>query len=161
MPRSIDWHPALNELPFSPIRMMFNTAAKMTDVLHLSIGQPDMPAPPHVIEAYIRALRDGKTRYELDGCLPQLREAITGFYNRRYGLHLEAENILITTGCCQAMYMALTAAVKPGKEVIVIEPVFCSLPHRQTRRSDPAAHRDEGGQRISGRSAASARRDDG
>lgn len=120
----IDWHPALNALPFSPIRRMFNTAARMSDVIHLSIGQPDMPAPAHVIDAYVAALRDGKTRYELDAGLPQLREAIAGFYGQCYGIPLDAENVLITTGCCQAIYMALTAAVKPGKEVIVIEPVF-------------------------------------
>jgi aminotransferase len=122
--RGIQWHPALESLPFSPIRTMFNAAAKLEDVAHLSIGQPDFPTPPHIIEAYTRALRDGQTRYALDAGLPALREAIAGFYSAAYGIELDAENVLVTTGCCQALYMALTAAVLPGKEIIMAEPYF-------------------------------------
>ncbi len=122
--KGINWNPALAALPFSPIREMFNTAATMDDVVHLSIGQPDFPTPPHVIEAHIDALRAGKTRYEMDAGLPELRAAVADSYNGLYGLTLKPENVLITTGCCEAMFMALTAAVKPGMEVIVVEPVF-------------------------------------
>lgn len=125
MPSRIHWNPALDALPFSPIRRMFNKAATMSDVLHLSIGQPDFRAPQHVVEAHIQALRDGRTRYELDAGLPQLRQAIAHFYNQRYGIDKLTENhVLITTGCCQAMYLALMGATRPGKKVIVIEPVF-------------------------------------
>lgn len=123
-PPAITFNPSLDKLPFSPIRLMFNTAAQMTDVLHLSIGQPDFGAPPHVIEAHIKALRDGRTRYELDAGLPALREAVANRYNELYGISLKPSNVLITTGCCQAMYMAIHALVRPGMEVIVIEPVF-------------------------------------
>ncbi len=120
----INFNPSLAKLPFSPIRLMFNTASQMTDVLHLSIGQPDFGAPAHVIEAHVKALRDGKTRYELDAGLPALREAVADRYNQLYGIALKPTNVLITTGCCQAMYMAIHALVRPGMEVIVIEPVF-------------------------------------
>lgn len=120
----IQWHPSLEKLPFSPIRHMFNKASSMKDVLHLSIGQPDFAGPPHIIEAMIQALRDGKTRYELDAGLPELREAIAKFYSERNNIQLTAENVLVTTGCCQAMFISLTGAVQPGKEVIVIEPLF-------------------------------------
>ena len=119
-----EWAPGLGRLPFSPIRTMFNAASTMKDVLHLSIGQPDFAAPGHVIEAHIKALRDGHTGYALDAGLPELREAVAGTYNGLYGIGLEPENVLITTGCCQAMFMALTGTVKPGGEVIVIEPVM-------------------------------------
>ena len=122
--RGIEWNPGLAALPFSPIRTMFNEAAKMSDVVHLSIGQPDLPPPPHVIEAFHQALRDGRTRYELDAGMPALRQAIADFYSRRHNVSLDADNVLITTGCCQAMFMALSAAVQPGREVIVIEPAF-------------------------------------
>ncbi len=120
----IQWHPSLAALPYSPIRIMFNTAAAMQDVAHLSIGQPDFPTPPHIVEAHIKALQDGHTRYELDAGLPALREAIADFYSHRYDVRLEAENVLITTGCCQALFMALTAAVQPGKQIIIAEPYF-------------------------------------
>ena len=124
MSSGINWHPALDALPFSPIREMFNTAAEMEDVVHLSIGQPDFAMPDHIVEAHIQALRDGKTRYELDAGLSSLRQSVASFYNRQYGLQLNDKNVLITTGCCQAIFMALTAAVQPDREVIIIEPVF-------------------------------------
>ena len=100
MTAGIDWNPNLAELPFSPIRKYFNTAATMEDVVHLSIGQPDFPTPSHIVEAHVRALREGKTRYELDAGLPRLREAVAGWYNLRYGIDLGPDNVLITTGCC-------------------------------------------------------------
>jgi len=56
--------------------------------------------------------------------LPQLRAMVADFYNQWYGLQLTERNVLITTGCCQAMLMALTAAIQPDREVIVIEPFF-------------------------------------
>jgi aspartate/methionine/tyrosine aminotransferase len=124
MPDQIKWNPSLSALPFSPIRLMFNTASTMPDVAHLSIGQPDFPTPPHIIESHIQALRDGKTRYEMDAGLPQLREAIAGFYNDRYHIDLEPDNVLVTTGCCEGMYIALTGAVWPGTEMITAEPYF-------------------------------------
>ncbi len=123
-PAGITWNPSLDALPFSPIRRMFNAAAEMKDVVHLSIGQPDFGPPPNVVEAYVRAVTEGRVRYELDAGLPALREAIAAFYGHLYQINLTADNVLITTGCCQAMFMALTGAVRPGGEVIMIEPVF-------------------------------------
>lgn len=97
--KTINWNPALQALPFSPIREVFNRAAGMKDVAHLSIGQPDFPTPEHIIEAHIAALRAGKTQYALDAGLPELRAAVAACYNKLYGIQLEPENVLITTGC--------------------------------------------------------------
>ena len=124
MTTGICWNSALEKLPFSPIRKMFNAAAEMEDVLHLSIGQPDFSGPPHVIEAHVRALHDGRTRYEMDAGLPALRQAVADRYNQLYKIDLQPTNVLITTGCCQAMFMTIHAITRPGMEVIVIEPVF-------------------------------------
>ena len=124
MTNPITWNSAVDKLPFSPIRRMFNAAAEMQDVLHLSIGQPDFAGPPHVIEAHVRALQDGETRYELDAGLPALRQAVADRYNQLYGIELKPTNVLITTGCCQAMYIAIHAITRPGMEFIVTEPVF-------------------------------------
>lgn len=122
--KTIQWNPALQALPFSPIREVFNRAAGLKDICHLSIGQPDFPTPPAIIEAHIEALRAGKTDYALDAGLPELRLAVANRYQDLYGVELGPENVLITTGCCQAMYMALSAAVRPGKEFVLIEPYF-------------------------------------
>ncbi|MBI82035.1 MAG: aspartate aminotransferase [Planctomycetaceae bacterium] len=124
MTSGIRWNSTLEKLPFSPIRKMFNAAAEMEDVLHLSIGQPDFNGPPHVIEAHIRALHDGQTRYEMDAGLPALRQAVADRYNQLYEIDLQPTNVLITTGCCQAMFMTIHAITRADMEFIVTEPVF-------------------------------------
>jgi len=117
-------HPRLDRLPFSPIRKMFNAAASLDDVCNLSIGQPDFPTPEHIQEAFIQAVREGKTRYELDAGVPALREALARSYSERTGCPLKAENVLVTTGCCQALYMTMTSLVLPGKEMLTPDPAF-------------------------------------
>ncbi|MEB3733532.1 hypothetical protein ULF88_03900 [Halopseudomonas pachastrellae] len=57
------WNPALLTIPIPGIRKMVNLASTMNDVIHLSIGQPDLPAPDTVVEASVEALRAGQTGY--------------------------------------------------------------------------------------------------
>ncbi|HEY7776592.1 MAG TPA: pyridoxal phosphate-dependent aminotransferase, partial [Kineobactrum sp.] len=118
------WNPALLTIPVPGIRKMVNLAATMDDVIHLSIGQPDIPAPPHVIEAIVEALRAGQTGYTMDAGLPELLEALADYYGKRSGRSITAENILITTGATEALYLAITAVSAPGREFIVVDPSF-------------------------------------
>lgn len=124
MQRMIDWNPALAALPLSGIRRMFNLAATMTDVIHLSIGQPDFPTPKHIIEAHVAALNEDKTHYTMDAGLPELLSALSEYYSARTGRRLKPENFVETTGGSEAMFLAITSVAAPGKEVIVIEPSF-------------------------------------
>ncbi len=124
MSRPLLWNPALQALPMSGIRRMFNLAAKMEDVVHLSIGQPDFPTPEHIIEAHVTALREGKTRYTMDAGLPDLLEQLARYYGSRYQLRLSPDNFLETTGGSEAFFLAISSVVTPASEVIVIEPSF-------------------------------------
>ena len=118
------WNPALLTIPVPGIRKMVNLAATMDDVIHLSIGQPDMPAPGHVVEATVDALHAGQTGYTMDAGLPELLEALAGYYSGRYARELLPENFLVTTGATEAIYLALTATSAPGREFIVPDPSF-------------------------------------
>lgn len=118
------WNPALLTIPVPGIRKMVNLAATMEDVIHLSIGQPDSPAPPHVIEATVEALRAGQTGYTMDAGLPELLTALADYYGERYQHKLAPENIIVTTGATEALYLALTATSAPGREFIVPDPAF-------------------------------------
>src|SRR5690554_3086801 len=60
------WNPAMQAVPVPGIRRMVNMAATMKDVIHLSIGQPDLPTPKHIIDAYVDALHAGQTGYTMD-----------------------------------------------------------------------------------------------
>ncbi|WP_066962734.1 pyridoxal phosphate-dependent aminotransferase [Microbulbifer sp. Q7] len=118
------WNPALLTIPVPGIRKMVNMAATMEDVIHLSIGQPDAPTPPHVVQATVDALNAGQTGYTMDAGLPELLDALADYYGERSGRTLSPENILITTGATEAVYLALTAVSAPGREFIVPDPSF-------------------------------------
>lgn len=118
------WNPALLTIPMPGIRKMVNLASTMGDVIHLSIGQPDLPAPPHVVEATVEALQAGQTGYTMDAGLPELLEALSDYYGERYGRALTPDNILVTTGATEAIYLALTSTSSAGREFIIPDPAF-------------------------------------
>ncbi len=122
--RDASWAPALRAIPVAGIRKMVNLAASMEDVVHLSIGQPNFPTPRHIVDAYIEALEEGHTGYTMDAGLPELLTALAEYYSRRYNRTLTEDNILITAGCTEAMYLALTATSAPGRQFLVTDPTF-------------------------------------
>lgn len=93
------------------------------EVLHLEIGEPDMPTPTHVVEAAVRALRDGQTRYALAAGLPELRDAIARSLAGR-GVHATAEHVVVTPGAKPMLFCAALALIEPGAEVLTPDPGF-------------------------------------
>src|SRR5438874_12346627 len=87
-------------------------------VVHLEIGEPDMPTPPHVVEAGLRALRDGLTRYALAAGVPELRDAIAQSLALR-GVCASAGNVGVAPGANPMPYSAAVTMEGPGS------PVFC------------------------------------
>src|SRR2546425_6352709 len=92
-------------------------------VVHLEIGEPDMPTPPHVVEAGIRALRDGLTRYALAAGVPELRDAIARSLAAR-GVRATAENVIVAPGAKPMLFAAALALIEPGDEVLTPDPGF-------------------------------------
>src|SRR5690606_5637223 len=99
------WNPALMAMPVPGIRKMVNLAATMKDVIHLSIGQPDLPAPAHVVNAAVEALQAGQTGYTMDAGLPELLAALAEYYGERCQKPLQPENVIVTTGATEAVYL--------------------------------------------------------
>ena len=118
------WHPSMQAIPVPGIRRMVNMAASMKDVIHLSIGQPDLPTPQHIVDAYIDALNAGQTGYTMDAGLPELLVALRDYYGKRYNRKLTRDNILITSGATEAMYLAISATAAPGRQFIITDPSF-------------------------------------
>ncbi|HET7296830.1 MAG TPA: pyridoxal phosphate-dependent aminotransferase [Gemmatimonadales bacterium] len=92
-------------------------------VVHLEIGEPDMPTPPHVVEAGVRALREGRTRYALAAGVPELRDAIARSLAAR-GVRATADNVVVTPGAKPILFCAALALVGPGDEVLCPDPGF-------------------------------------
>jgi aminotransferase len=113
------------QVPPSGIRRFFDIAASMQDVISLGIGEPDFVTPRHILEAGIRSLERGQTHYTSNSGIPELRQAIASHLQRLYGVAYEPHSeVLVTVGVSEALYLALTAILDPGDEVIVPTPCF-------------------------------------
>jgi aminotransferase len=123
-----DFIPAhIATVPPSGIRRFFDIAATMEDVISLGIGEPDFDTPEPIVRAGIEALRRGETHYSSNSGLLALRCAIAEHLARMYGQTYDpGSEILVTVGVSEALYLALTATLEPGDEVIIPQPCFVS-----------------------------------
>jgi aminotransferase len=112
-------------IPPSGIRRFFDIAATMDDVISLGIGEPDFVTPDTILQAGVEALRQGHTHYTSNDGTIEFREAVAAHLERMYGVQYASKNeILATVGVSEALYLAMTAVVDFGDEVIVPQPCF-------------------------------------
>lgn len=102
--------------------------AKGVDIVRLNAGEPDMPTPPHIVEAAIEALMRGETRYTPASGIYPLRQALSKKLKEQNNLDYEPSEIVLTTGAKQAIVNALLSVVNPGDEVIILTPAWVSYP---------------------------------
>ncbi len=93
-------------------------------IIHMEIGEPDFITPQPIIEAAQRALAEGRTHYTPALGLPALREAISGFYQSRYGVAVPARRIIITPGASGALLLALGVLLDRDSEVLMADPGY-------------------------------------
>src|SRR3954449_8495281 len=99
-------------------------AAQGRDIINLGIGQPDFRTPEHIVEAAVKALRDGHHGYTpAVGMLP-LREAVAADLHKRFGVEVAADRVLIVPGGKVTMYMAILMFGAPGAEILYPDPGF-------------------------------------
>jgi len=101
--------------------------ALRTGALNLGQGFPDVDGPPSVIAAATEALHGGANQYAPGIGVPALRQAIARHQQRHYGLEVDPDReVVVTTGCTEAIAAALLGLVDPGDEVVVLEPYYDS-----------------------------------
>ena len=110
----------------SGIRKVFDLAAKMTDPINLSIGQPDYDVPDVVKEACIDAIRAGKNAYTVTQGLPSLREKLQARIDRQWG-HGDRK-VFVSLGTSGGLSLVLWSLVNPGDEVLMFDPYFVMYP---------------------------------
>lgn len=98
--------------------------AQGQSVIHMEIGEPDFPTPDAIIQAGIRALQHGQTRYTASKGLPELRQAIAGYYAQRYQVNIDAGRIIVTPGASGALQLALSALIGRDDEVLLADPTY-------------------------------------
>jgi aspartate aminotransferase/aminotransferase len=130
MPKSIMSHPWLaqrtSEFDASGIRKVFDLAAKMSNPINLSIGQPDFAVPGAIKDAAIDAIQNDKNGYSVTQGIPELREALQTRIDAEYG-HQD-RRVVITAGTSGALVLTMLAMVDPGDEVICFDPYFVMYP---------------------------------
>lgn len=114
-------------IPRSGIREFFDIVQSMPEVISLGVGEPDFVTPWHIREAAIYALERGKTSYTSNLGLLKLRQAISGYVEKKFGVTYDPhKQVLVTVGVSEALDIALRALVNPGDEVLYHEPCYVS-----------------------------------
>src|SRR6185436_3944600 len=98
-------------------------------VIHMEIGEPDFTAAPLVVEAAVRALRDGRSAYTATLGLPALRQAIAQHYQNCFGIGVSDSRIAITSGASGGLLLTLALYVNPGDEILVPDPGYPGYRH--------------------------------
>lgn len=99
-------------------------AAQGHDIINLGIGQPDFRTPDHIVEAAVRALRDGEHGYTPSTGIAPLREAVAADIHRRYALDIDPGRVVIVPGGKITMFAAILMLGEPGTEILYPDPGF-------------------------------------
>lgn len=99
-------------------------AAQGRDIINLGIGQPDFRTPDFIVEAAIKALRDGHHGYTPANGIPALREAVAADLHKRYAVEVSPDSVMIMPGGKPTMFMSILMFGEPGAEILYPDPGF-------------------------------------
>ncbi|MGA8831377.1 MAG: pyridoxal phosphate-dependent aminotransferase [Desulfomonilaceae bacterium] len=99
------------------------------EVIHLEVGEPDFDTPSNIVEAGVKALRQGRTHYTSSVGIPELRHAISARHKRMYNVDVNPDNVIITSGSSPAIFLTLASILDPGDEVILSDPHYACYPN--------------------------------
>ena len=105
-------------------RKLFNMAQKYDNVIDLTLGDPDMPAPEKIKKAACDAIDDDMTRYSANAGLLPVRESVSNRVNKIWGVNSSVDNVMLTVGGMEALYLSLLCTVEEGDEVIIFAPYY-------------------------------------
>jgi aspartate/methionine/tyrosine aminotransferase len=112
------------ENAFAVLARATELASQGRDIINLGIGQPDFPTPPHIVEAAVKALRDGHHGYTPAVGIKPLREAVAADLYRRFRVTVSPDEVMIMPGGKPTMYMAILMFGEPGAEILYPDPGF-------------------------------------
>ena len=112
------------DIEMSGIRKFFQNAKPGS--ISLALGQPDFDTPDHIKQAAIQAIQEGKTGYTFNAGLPELREAISKKLKSENAIRYHPDQIIVTAGAGEALFIAIQSLVNPGDRVLITDPGFVS-----------------------------------
>jgi len=99
-------------------------AAQGRDIINLGIGQPDFRTPEFIVEAAVKALRDGHHGYTPATGIPPLREAVAADLHKRFKVEVSPDSVMIMPGGKPTMFMSILMFGEPGAEIMYPDPGF-------------------------------------
>ncbi len=109
----------------SAIREIYDLAMRYDDVVSFILGEPDFDTPPHIVEAAVRAMKDGFTHYTPNAGILPLREAIARKLQRDNGIEADPEReVIVATGATEMLNLVIKTMIDPGDEVILPDPYY-------------------------------------
>jgi len=136
------------ENAFAVLARAMTLAAQGRDIINLGIGQPDFRTPEHIVEAAVKALRDGHHGYTpATGILP-LREAVAADLHKRFGVTVSPDEVMIMPGGKPTMFMSILMFGEPGVDILYPDPgfpIYRSMIEYTGARPVPVPVREENG----------------
>ena len=106
-------------------------------IIHMEVGEPDFSTADSIVSAGIEALKQGQTFYTPALGLPELREAISAYYQRKFSVQVDPERIIVTPGASGAIQLAITSLLDAGDNVLLSDPGYpCNRNIAQVLASD-------------------------
>jgi len=118
----------LSKIRPSGIRKIFDLAQGMEGVISLGLGAPDFSTPTPLVEAMIKALKDGYSSYSPNLGYLELREQIVKKYKEEYKLDYKSDEVCVTCGAAEALLDVFLAFINPKDEVLIPDPGFLTYP---------------------------------
>ena len=122
-----DLSPRVRGVGTSQIGLVADRGRDDPAVVKLWIGEGDLPTPPFIVEAAHEAMRAGHTRYTTSLGLPRLREALSAYHARHWGVDVSPDRFTVTSGGMNAIMQALQALLDPGDEIVIPSPAWPNL----------------------------------
>jgi len=103
--------------------------AQGVDIIHMELGEPDLPTPEPIKEAALKALHDDDTHYTHSLGKIELREEIARYYWNKYKVSISPDQIIITSGTSPALLLILSILIEPGQNVLLPDPCYACYPN--------------------------------
>jgi len=136
------------ENAFAVLARATNLAAQGRDIINLGIGQPDFRTPDHIVEAAVKALRDGHHGYTPAIGIMAAREAVAADLHKRFGVMVSPDSVMIMPGGKPTMFMSILMFGEPGADILYPDPgfpIYRSMIEYTGARPIPVPIREENG----------------
>jgi aspartate/methionine/tyrosine aminotransferase len=121
------FRPVLHALTANPGVELMTYASGKQDMITMGQGEGDIPTPDFIVDAVTGALKDGKTFYGPTLGLEDLRQSLSGYYERIYDMDISSDRIFVTQSGSTAMHLSLAALLDKGDNVVAVTPIWKNL----------------------------------